>query len=119
MSIDFVASPVRGKNTGKHLNATIFKVCDYDSKYVTEDKVNEFFHFDDLSAINLLHVNCRSLKKNFDSVKLLLANISCPLTALALSETWLIPAFNDMHNLPRYIFVSNPRLHKRGGGVGI
>ena len=35
------------------------------SKYITVDDRNSFFQFStDLSAINVMHINCRSLKEN-------------------------------------------------------
>ena len=33
------------------------------SKYICEDEFSEFFKFSDHTSINVLHVNCRSLKK--------------------------------------------------------
>ena len=91
----------------------------HDSRYITEDKLREFFQFDDPSAINLLHINCRSLRKNFDNIRLLLSTIKYPLTAFAISETWLNNTQSDVYNIPGYNFVSQPRSAKIGGGVGI
>ena len=89
------------------------------SKYITVDTLNSFFKFDDFSAINILHVNCRSLKKNFSPFKDLLNVMSHPLLAIAVSETWLSEHFQDVYSLPGYKFVSNSRVNKIGGGVGI
>jgi hypothetical protein len=38
------------------------------SKYITEDQMNSFFNLSDTSGLNFLHINCRSLKKNFGPV---------------------------------------------------
>ena len=38
------------------------------SPYIKESKLNDFFKFDGGSAINLMHINCRSLKKNFREI---------------------------------------------------
>ena len=32
-------------------------------KYVTENELNVFFNFSDKSSINILQINCRSIKK--------------------------------------------------------
>src|ERR1051325_3463070 len=78
------------------------------TKYLTEDSLNNFFHQRKSAAINFLHVNCRSLQKNFFSVTNLL-NTCHPLTALALTETWLTTLSQDIHRIPGYNFVSNIR----------
>jgi len=77
-----------------------------------------FFHFEEQGAVNIIHINCRSLKKNFDHVSLLLSNIKYPLTAVALTETWLTADQNNVYNIPGYKFVSQHRSDKLGGGVG-
>ena len=59
------------------------------SKYITEDKLNNFFHFKDNSALNLMHVNCRSIKKNFVPLNNLMNLLSGQISALAVTETWL------------------------------
>ena len=97
-------------------------ICKYFSRYVSEARIKDFFEFQDCCAVNFLHINCRSLKKNFDSVKILLSNISSTLTAVAVSETWLKATSTDAYIISGYKFVSSPRnpcLHKRAGGVGI
>src|ERR1044072_5423803 len=58
------------------------------TKYLTEDSLNDFFHQRKSAAIHFLHVNCRSRQKNFSGVTNLLGTCH-PLTALALTETWL------------------------------
>jgi hypothetical protein len=77
------------------------------------------FYFSDHAAINILHINCRSLKKNFGSIKGLFNFISFPLFAIAVTETWLTEHLQDAYRLPGYNFVSNARIGKTGGGVDI
>jgi len=66
---------------------------------------------------NVIHINCRSLKKNFYHVSLLLSNIKYPLTVVALTETWLTADLNEVYNIPGYKYVSQHRSEKIGGGV--
>jgi len=49
-----------------------------------------------------MHIICRSLKNNFESVKLLLSNISFTLTAIARTETWLKNASQDLYSINGY-----------------
>ena len=95
------------------------KICsNYSNKYICESDLHEFFQTDNTEAIKLLHINCRSINKNFTQIKNLLS--SChPITALAVSETWLSTATQDIHQIPGYTFISSPRVIKTHGGVGI
>ena len=90
------------------------------STYLEEDSLKAFFkNSEQNSAINLMHVNCRSINKNFSSLVNLLDRVPSSLTALGVSETWLTPASSDLFNIEGYKFVSNARLDRLGGGVGL
>ena len=89
------------------------------SKYVTEKDINKFFNFDDTEAVNVLHVNVRSMNKKFCHLESLLANILQPLSAIAVTETWLSESSKNIFFIPNYQFVSNSRSIKSGGGVGL
>lgn len=93
------------------------------SNYIPESNLGNFFRINSdasgSNCINLLHINCRSLKKNFDSISTLLAPLSDNLTAIALSETWLTSATEQLYTLNGYTFVSKHRTNKIGGGVGL
>ena len=62
---------------------------DFVCKYVTENELNVFFNFSDKSSINILQINCRSIKKNHSSIANLLNMLKVPITVIAVSETWL------------------------------
>ena len=64
-------------------------VTDSSSCYVTEKELHDFFHFEDNLCFNVLHVNCRSLNKNFNGLQRLLSSVSGKLSVIAVSETWL------------------------------
>ena len=64
-----------------------------------------------------MHVNCRSINKNFSSLVNLLDRVPGSLTALGVSETWSTPASSDLCNIEGYKFVSNARLDRLGGGI--
>ena len=92
---------------------------DVKCKYITENEAHNFFNFEDKNALNIMHVNCRSIKKNFGPLNDLLHIISGPLTAIAVTETWLCDDLYDIYNLPGYQFISKSRSEKSGGGIGI
>lgn len=94
-------------------------VADSSSSYLTEDKLQNFFKFDSPQNFNALHVNCRSLNKNFAALKNLLSSVSGKLSIIAVSETWLTELSQDTFNLIGFNFVSNCRKNKIGGGVGL
>ena len=66
-----------------------------------------------------MHINCRSMKKNFSNIVNLVSTLSRSLTAIALTETWLTVLNQDTYLLPGYKFISRTRTNKTGGGVGI
>ena len=81
-------------------------IADSSSSYLTEDKLHGFFYFDKKDSFNAIHVNCRSLNKNFKALENLLTFISGKLTVIAVSETWLTELSEDTFNLMGYSFVS-------------
>lgn len=91
-----------------------------DTSYVTLNEIKDILHSSiDYNTINLLHVNCRSLPKNFDSLYSTINYIDMPFTAIAVSETWLKEHNESIFTIPGYDFVSCNRLLKTGGGVGL
>jgi Endonuclease-reverse transcriptase len=91
------------------------------SPYITEYRLDEFFELDKKTkrhCLNIMHINCRSIKKNFNGIRDLLNNTSNCLTAIAVTETWLNCTTADAYVLPGYTFISKPRIGKGGGGVG-
>jgi exonuclease III len=90
-----------------------------DCEYIVESKLLHFFDFRDTNSIDVLHVNARSLKKNYDKLETLLLNIAHTITAVAVTETWLSDNNYSAYNLPGYNFECLSRNNRTGGGVGI
>ena len=98
-------------------NSTIFP---YDSKYAEISTLHDFFSSDKCrQALNFLHINCRSVNKNFEKLLDLLHIINYPLTAIALTETWLSSDNEYNFHIPGYKFIANSRTDKSAGGIGI
>ena len=69
-------------------------------------------------TLNILHLNARSITRNFEGIKSLISDLKIQLTCILVSETWL----NDFKFIPQidgYNFVGMNRPNKIGGGVGI
>ena len=97
----------------------------YDSNllcnYLAVNEIDKFLEYPvkNEHVYNCMHVNCRSLPKNYNNLLNLLDMISEPVSAIAVTETWLNPTVDDLYNIPGYHFYSQPRTCRRGGGVGI
>lgn len=68
------------------------------------------------NGIGIIHINCRSLKKNFEGVKTLISTSKVNFDVIALSETWLSENEVIDYQLDNYNVVSVCR-NSRGGGV--
>ena len=73
-----------------------------------------------INELRLLHINSRSISKNFDSVESLLQSLTnFSFSVIGLSETWLHVNSPDMYNIPDYDMLHADRKEGRGGGVAL
>ena len=72
-----------------------------------------------LSQLLVLHVNIRSLPKNFDSLTLLINNLSIKPHIILISETWLDPSLSRSYNLDNYHLETSSHPEFRGKGAAI
>ena len=98
-------------------NAFRFK----DSQYFTpEESTRNLNHFDK-SSLSMLHLNIRSLQKNFDSLFNLLMTLKFEFKVICITETWC--SDNSMnHNLfkiPQYNSIHQVRRTGKGGGIAV
>ena len=70
------------------------------------------------SFFSIIHINCRSLKKNLPSILQFLSTINYSPSVIALTETWLVQGDTYLLAIPNYVLVSSPRKNRQGGGVG-
>ena len=69
-------------------------------------------------CFSLLHLNSRSLFKNFDDLQTFLATLDHQFSAIGISETWLHPNSPPL-NLNNYNMLRSDRKEGRGGGVAL
>ena len=89
------------------------------SKYITHEQLSSM-STQIQNSFSILHVNCRSLKSNFDDIDNLLHRCRSKLKVIALSETWMCDEkYNnyDSFNFKRYTFHYVNR--KKGGGTAL
>ena len=84
----------------------------------------EFHNFLDNSSdqFSVLHLNIRSIKKNFENLKLFLNSINFTFSVKCLSETWwddLATIEKSLHELPNYNITHQARGDRKVGGVSI
>ena len=90
-------------------------------KYFTpEESTRNLNHFDK-SSFSMLHLNIRSLQKNFDSLFNLLMTLKFEFKVIYITETWC--SDNSMsHNLfklPQYKSIHQVRRTGKGGGIAV
>lgn len=72
------------------------------------------------SNLSLLHVNIRSLRKNFDKLISLLNSVNAKFDVICVSETWLDDDPNNSCYLPGYsLFNQCPQDFSRGKGAAV
>ena len=87
--------------------------CNYMFCEDFKDKITDYS-----PSFSIIHINARSLNKNFDELQLLLSTFNYDFDIIAVSETWFHPYTNlDIFHLQGYSLVQLCRLTKHGGGV--
>ena len=98
-------------------NAFSFK----DSQYFTPEKSTRNLSHFGKSSFSMLHLNIRSLQKNFDSLFDLLMTLKFQFKVICITETWC--SENSMnHNLfklPQYKSIHQVRRTGKGGGIEV
>ena len=89
-----------------------------DCKYVTIEELRQVTEGQSAVNFSLLQVNCRSLYKNFDQLKLLLTLCAIRPTIISLSETWMKSGDERYFDMPGYTLYSSAR-ETRGGGCAV
>ena len=88
--------------------------------YYNEPELNELIgNKKDAINFSLLHLNARSLLKNFDKFTQLLDSSQHEFSAIGISETWLNNINEDYVIITGYRFISSNRVGRIGGSAGL
>src|SRR5882762_790071 len=91
-------------------------------KFVCNDYTINGFNetFNNVNNFSILHINIRSIGKNFDNLSIFLDSIKTTFSIIGLSEIWLNSNLDaQFYNLPNYSFECSLRSNSRYGGVGM
>ena len=101
---------------------------DPDNNFFSEINLGcKYYGESEMKAINsewnktfsILHLNCRTIKKNFTKLSILLKSLETDFDVIAISETWLNESEHELFDIQDYTCTFISRNEKRGGGVGL
>ena len=97
---------------------------EYDMSVNPNNKCSYIFDHDMITSSNkngfsILHLNSRSLNKNFDGIHTFLSSIDYTFTVICISESWFYEDKSNQIYFENYELVSTPRRNRRGGGSAI
>ena len=82
----------------------LFGHLDFDrvSKYFDIFSYNNFLKSQNLSSLNIIHLNSRSLPKNYDNIVSLFNSLHSQPDIIAVTETWLTDTNKHLFDFPGY-----------------
>ena len=93
--------------------------CD-NTIYCTESQFNLTHSSEpNLTKFSVLHINARSLFKNFDNILLFINSLDHKFSIIAISETWLDDFKQKFMHINGYNLITKHRPESRGGGVAL
>ena len=102
-------------------NLNFFKnnIRNLDTTYLFQDQFHNFLVNSKTDWFSILHLNIRTIKKNFKNFKLFLSSLDFSFSVICFSETWFDDLDNSPCDLPNYISKHQVRSDRRRGGVSI
>ena len=99
------------------LNFFSKNIKNLDTVYVLPEDFHDSLEKPITSYFSILHLNIRSIKKNFESFKTFLSSLDFTFSILCFSETWCDDLDNFTYDLPNYTSNHQKRSDCKGGGV--
>lgn len=91
-----------------------------ETMYYTESQFNSAQSSKQTSTkFSVLHVNARSLLKNFENILLFIHSLNYKFSVIAISETWLDDFKQNLVHIDGYNLITKHRQDDRGGGVAL
>ena len=97
-------------------------ISSLDTKYFTVNQTKTFVSNTDSESITVLHLNIRSMKKNFEIFQEFFKDLKFNFSAICLSETWcesIDPTKKSNYKLNGYRSFHKTRSERKGGGLCI
>ena len=95
------------------------KTQNLDRPYILPEEFQKFAGSSSHDSFSILHLNIKSIKKNFDKFKLFFSTLAFSFSVICFSETWLDQVGNSLYKLPNYISKHQVRDDRKGGRVSI
>ena len=90
------------------------------SKYYDENNFNtELGEISERNNFSLLHLNIRSVPKNFNNLTNYVQNLKINFDVIGLTETWINEANTNLYNIEGYVQRELYRKQRKGGGVSL
>lgn len=70
-----------------------------------------------MGSLNIFYANVRSLRQNFDKVKLFLCHSTISYDIIVLTESWINESEFKLYNVPNFTGIIQMRHNRRSGGV--
>ena len=92
------------------------------------NSLSRYFSFEEYNSVtdtlgnnylNIIHINIRSLHKNFDSLKSFLTCLPKPPDVIAVTETWLQEHTKHLYSIEHYTPIHLVRTDREHGGITI
>ena len=102
-------------------NLNFFKnnIRNLDTTYLFPDQFHNFLVNSKTDWFSILHLNIRTIKKNFKNFKLFLSSLDFSFSVICFSETWFDDLDNLAYDLSIYINKHQVRSDSSGAGVSI
>ena len=101
------------------LNFFSKNIKNLDTVYVLPEDFHDSLEKPITSYFSILHLNIRSIKKNFESFKTFLSSLDFTFSILCFSETWCDDLDNFTYDLPNYTSSHQKRSDRKGWGVSV
>ena len=97
------------------------QISSLDTNYYIPNEVKENLENFKQKSFSVLHLNIRSMSKNFESFREFLDPLCFSFSAICLSETWYQPheTANSNLQIPGYVSLLQTRKNRRGGRLRI
>ena len=101
------------------LNFFSKNVKNLDMVYVLPEDFRDLLEKPGTGYFSILHLNMRSIKRNFESFKTYLSALGFTFSIICFSETWCDGLDNFIYDLPNYTSSHQKRSDRKIGGVSV
>ena len=117
-SFESQSSDFKDNDQDPDVNFYQTQISSLDTSCYIPNEVKEKLENFQQKSFSVLHLNIRSMSKNFESFREFLDSLCFTFSAICLSETWCQPHETSNSNLqiPGYVSVHQTRKNRRGGG---